>query len=186
MLRIALHLGCLGPLSWLLYLVFSNQIGTDPAERIVRYLGFSGACLLWLTLTITPLRYLTGKPQWVAYRRALGLWSFAYLALHLSAFLVVWAGLDPQIIWEEVSKRPYVYVGLTGWLLMVPLAITSTRGWRRRLGRRWNQLHKLVYVSAVLGLLHIVWIAKLDYLQPLLFTVTLMLLFLARKVLKPK
>ena len=186
MLRFSLHLGALLPLSWLLYLVFSGEIGADPVERIVRDLGLYGACFLWGGLAVTPLRLITGNPRWVAYRRALGLWAFAYLSLHLLAFIVVWAGLDWSIVSEEVTKRPYVYLGLLGWSLMVPLALTSTRSARRKLGRRWITLHKLVYLVAILGLVHMAWIAKLDYLQVLIFGVLLLLLFSARRVFKAK
>ncbi|MBA57244.1 MAG: sulfoxide reductase heme-binding subunit YedZ [Pseudomonadales bacterium] len=186
MLRIFVHVGSLLPLAWLSYLVFSGHIGADPAEKIVRELGLYGACFLWGSLAMTPLRLLTGKPQWIAYRRALGLWAFAYLSLHLLAFVVIWAGLDWGIVVEEVTKRPYVYIGLLGWLLLVPLAFTSTRATRRRLGRRWLTLHKLVYLVAVLGLIHMAWIAKLDYLQVLVFALILSLLFICRRIFKSK
>lgn len=182
LLRVLLHLGLLLPLLWLGYLVLSGGIGTDPAERIVKYLGFTGACVLWGSLSMTPLRLLTGSPVWITYRRALGLWAFFYFCLHLLAFLVIWAGLDIGIVVEELTKRPYMYVGLTAWILMIPLAITSTRASRRRLGRHWLQLHRLVYVTALLGLLHIIWIAKLDYLQPALFGGVLLVLLLCRKL----
>ena len=186
MLRFSLHLGALLPLFWLVYLVLSGEIGADPAERIVRDLGLYGACFLWGSLAITPLRLMTRNPRWVSYRRALGLWAFSYLSLHLLAFIVVWAGLDWGIVTEEVTKRPYVYVGLLGWCLMVPLALTSTRNARRKLGRRWITLHKLVYLIAILGLVHMAWIAKLDYLQVSIFGVLLSLLFLARRIFKAK
>jgi len=179
---VVVHLALLLPLGWLLYLGFTGQLGTDPAQRVVRHLGFSGACILWLCLAMTPLRRLTGEPGWIGFRRALGLWAFAYLSLHLLAFVVVWAGLDLAIILEELTKRPYMYVGLVGWLLMVPLAVTSTRSARRRLGRRWQQLHRLIYPVALLGLLHMIWLAKLDYLQPALFGVALLLLLVSRRL----
>ncbi|MEE2731135.1 MAG: protein-methionine-sulfoxide reductase heme-binding subunit MsrQ [Pseudomonadota bacterium] len=180
MLRFVVHFGAFLPLVWLGYLVLSGEIGADPAERLVRELGFYGACSLWASLSLTPLRILTGVPQWVAYRRALGLWAFAYISLHLAAFISVWAGFDWGIVMEEVTQRPYIYVGLLAWLLMVPLALTSTRAARRSLGRRWGLLHKLVYLVAVLGMLHMVWIAKLDYLQVTLFFLALALLFAIR------
>lgn len=186
MLRIVVHVGSMLPLVWLCYLVFSGNIGVDPAEKVVRELGFFGACFLWGSLAVTPLRLLSGIPQWISYRRALGLWAFAYLSLHLLAFVVIWAGLDWGIVVEEVTKRPYVYIGLFAWLLLVPLALTSTRSARRRLGRRWLVLHKLVYLVAVLGLIHMAWIAKLDYLQVLVFALLLSLLFICRRVFKSK
>ena len=115
MLRFIVHFGACLPLVWLSYLVLSGEIGADPAERLVRELGFFGACSLWGSLSLTPLRLLTGVPQWVAYRRALGLWAFAYISLHLAAFISVWAGFDWGIVMEEVTQRPYIYVGLLAW-----------------------------------------------------------------------
>lgn len=186
MLRIVVHVGSLLPLAWLLYLVFSGHIGADPAEKIVRELGLYGACFLWGSLAMTPMRLLTGESRWIAYRRALGLWAFAYLTLHLLAFIVIWAGLDWSIVIEEVTKRPYVYIGMLGWVLMVPLALTSTKAARRQLGRRWITLHKLAYPASILGVVHMAWIAKLDYLQVLVFAVLLAALFITRRVYKAK
>jgi len=183
-LRAFLHVLLLWPLLWLVYRVITGDIGTDPAESIVRYLGFVGACMLWACLAITPLRIVSGNPYWVSYRRALGLWAFFYISLHLVAFLVVWAGLDLDIILEEVTKRPYMYIGLAAWLLLLPLALTSTKASRRKLGKRWVVLHKLIYPAAVLAVIHMLWLAKLDYLQPALFLVVLCLLLLIRR--KPR
>ncbi|MGB3619736.1 sulfoxide reductase heme-binding subunit YedZ [Ketobacter sp. MCCC 1A13808] len=168
-LRWGLHILLALPFFWVVYLVVSGDIGTDPAEKIVREFGFDGACILWLSLAMTPLRKLTGNAIWIAFRRPLGLWSFFYLSLHLCSFLVFWAGLDFQVITEELSERPYIYIGVAAWVLLVPLAVTSTQRSRRRLGKKWNQLHRLVYLSGALAVLHIVWVSKLDYVQPLIF-----------------
>ncbi len=168
------------PLLWLVYLIVTDQLGADPAEKVVRDLGFAGACLLWLSLAMTPARKITGWPSWIAFRRMLGLWSFAYICLHLSAFIAFWAGFDIVVIQEEISERPYILVGMLAWLLMIPLAITSTQKLRKRLGRRWATLHKIVYLVAVLALLHIIWFSKLDYLQPSVFGGLLLLSFLLR------
>ena len=143
----------------------------------MKELGFYGACILWLTLAITPLKKLTGIASFMAYRRLLGLWSFFYLTLHLLVFVVLWAGLNVAVLLEEVSQRPYIIVGSIAWLLLVPLTLTSTRKARRSMGRRWQSLHRLVYIIAVLGLVHITWIAKLDFTQPALFGAVLLVLF---------
>lgn len=185
-LRGSVHLSLLMPMLWLVYLIVTNEVGPDPAERIVKYLGFTGACVLWLSLSMTPLRWITATTAWIAYRRALGLWAFAYLCMHFLGFVVIWAGLDGSIILEELTKRPYMYIGLVAWLMLLPLAATSTRSARRRLGRRWSQLHKLVYPAAMLGLVHMAWVAKLDYLQPAIFALTLFLLLLSRLIFKRK
>lgn len=168
------------PLLWLVYLIFSQSIGPDPAEKIVRDLGFAGACILWLTLAMTPLKIVTGKGYWIAFRRLLGLWSFAYLSLHMLAFVVFWAGLNWGIVLEELIRRPYIYVGFAAWVLLLPLAITSTRKARRSMGLGWQKLHRLIYVIAGLGLLHIIWFSKLEYTQPMVFGGLLVLLLSIR------
>ncbi|MCG8538018.1 MAG: sulfoxide reductase heme-binding subunit YedZ [Pseudomonadales bacterium] len=175
--KTAAHVLMALPLLGLMYLALTQQLGPDPAEHLMKELGFYGACILWLTLAITPLKKLTGIASFMAYRRLLGLWSFFYLTLHLLVFVVLWAGLNVAVLLEEVSQRPYIIVGTIAWLLLVPLTITSTRKARRSMGRRWQSLHRLVYIIAVLGLVHITWIAKLDFTQPALFGAVLLVLF---------
>lgn len=175
--KTAVHALLALPLLGLMYLALTQQLGPDPAEHLMKELGFYGACILWLTLAITPLKKLTGIASFIAYRRLLGLWSFFYLTLHLLVFVVLWAGLDVGVLLEEVSQRPYIIVGSIAWLLLVPLTLTSTRKARRSMGRRWQSLHRLVYIIAVLGLVHITWIAKLDFTQPALFGAVLLVLF---------
>ena len=122
-----------------------------------------------LTLAITPLRQLTGWSVLVRFRRMLGLYAFAYASLHFAAYL----GLDLRGFWaqvfEDIVKRPYITVGFIAWLLLVPLAVTSTTGWIKRLGRNWSRLHKLVYVIAVLAVLHFWWLVKSDLREPALY-----------------
>lgn len=179
-LKLGAHLLLSIPLLYLVYQIVTDNLGPDPAQEIVKQLGFNGACVLWLTLAVTPLRILTGWAGWMAFRRMLGLWSFAYVSCHLFAFLVFWAGLSISVIQEEIVDRPYILVGLLAWVLLIPLAVTSTQRSRRKLGKTWIKLHKLVYPISLLVLLHIVWIAKLDFLQPLLFALVLMGLFVVR------
>jgi sulfoxide reductase heme-binding subunit YedZ len=179
-LKSLLHGGLSLPLLWLVYEIWSQNLGTDPAEKVVKALGLYGAIVLWACLSMTPARRLTGKPFWIALRRPLGLWAFFYLSLHLLAFLLLWAGLDLNIITEEVTKRPYIYVGLSAWLILLPLAATSTQKIRRSMGLRWVSLHKLVYLSALLAVLHMIWLSKLDYAQAAWFALALFVLLMAR------
>lgn len=178
--RIAAHGLAICPLAFLILQALQNHLGTDPASYIVHELGFWGLVFLWASLSMTPLRVLLKQPYWVAARRALGLWSFAYICLHLGAFLVAWCGLDLVIIQEEIAERPYILVGVAAWLLMVPLAVTSTASMRKKMGRRWVHLHKAVYVVAVLALIHLALVAKLEYVKPLTFGIFLIFLFLIR------
>jgi len=178
--RSSVHLLALLPLLELFRSIVTQQIGPDPAEAIVRNLGFWALLSLWCCLAMSPLRYLTGKPFWIAMRRPLGLWAFAYGSLHLAAFLFVWAGADVSIVLDELMERPYILFGVAAWLIMLPLAATSTRKARVALGPRWNQLHRLVYLAALLGLIHLLLIAKLDYVKFLAFSIALIFLFFLR------
>ncbi|HET8818228.1 MAG TPA: protein-methionine-sulfoxide reductase heme-binding subunit MsrQ [Xanthomonadaceae bacterium] len=173
--KTVVHLAALAPMAILAWQVMdvartgSNALGADPVAEIEHRLGLWALRLLMATLAVTPLRQLTGQPVLLRFRRMLGLYTFAYATLHFSAYLVLdlrgyWA-----LIFEEIAKRPYITVGFSAWLLLLPLAITSTTGWIRRLGRKWALLHKLVYVVGVLAVLHFWWLVKSDIREPLLY-----------------
>lgn len=151
------------------FLTGSGGLGADPVAEIEHRLGLWALRFLMLTLAITPLRQITGQPVLLRFRRMLGLYAFAYATMHFSAYLV----LDLRGYWaqifEEIVKRPYITVGFTAWLLLVPLALTSTQAAIRRLGRNWAKLHRLVYVIAVLAVLHFWWLVKSDIREPALY-----------------
>src|SRR5690606_12061389 len=132
-------------------------------------LGLWALRMLMLALAITPLRQLTGQAALVRFRRMIGLYAFAYACLHFSAYLVLDLRGYWTLVFEDIAKRPYITVGFAAWLLLVPLAITSTKGWIRRLGRNWVRLHKLVYVVGVLAVLHFWWLVKSDIREPALY-----------------
>ncbi len=169
------HLLALVPLAILLWQVWDvartggDALGADPVAEIEHRLGLWALRFLMLALAITPLRQLSGKPVLVRFRRMLGLYAFFYASLHLAAYL----GLDLRGYWtqifEEIAKRPYITVGFAAWLLLLPLAITSTVGWIRRLGRNWARLHRLVYAIGVLAVLHFWWLVKSDIREPALY-----------------
>lgn len=168
----ALALTPLSILAWQFYDVWqtgSDALGADPVAEIEHRTGLWALRLLMATLAITPLRQLTGQPAPIRFRRMLGLYAFFYACLHLTAYLT----LDLRGYWtqifEEIVKRPYITVGFTAWLLLVPLAVTSTQGWIRRLGRNWGKLHKTVYAVGVLAVLHFWWLVKSDIREPLLY-----------------
>lgn len=170
----------LAPLGLLLADGLLDRLGANPVEAITHRTGEWALRLLLLTLAVTPLRRLSGWTWPQGLRRMLGLFSFFYAGLHL----LTWAWLDQGLLWtallEDLLKRPYIGLGLGAFALMLPLALTSTRGMTRRLGRRWQTLHRLVYVVGVLAVLHVLWLTKADYLEPGLYALLLGLLLLAR------
>lgn len=176
------HALCLTPLAILawqfldVYRHGSDALGADPVAEVEHRLGLWALRFLLLTLAVTPLRQLTGWAVLLRFRRMLGLYAFACTTLHFAAYLV----LDLRGYWtqifEEIVKRPYITVGFAAWLLLVPLAITSTQGWMRRLGRRWGRLHLLVYPIAVLAVLHFWWLVKSDIREPALYAAILAVL----------
>ncbi|MGY3298114.1 sulfoxide reductase heme-binding subunit YedZ [Pseudomonas sp. TE6288] len=161
-LRLAIFvIGCLFPVWWL-YEAAMGLLGPDPGKIMVDRLGLGALVFLLITLSMTPLQRLTGWSGWIVVRRQLGLWCFAYIVLHLTAYLVFILGLDWGQFGVELRKRPYIIVGALGFLGLLALAVTSNRYSQRRLGARWKKLHRLVYVILGLGLLHFLWIVRSD------------------------
>lgn len=167
---------CLSPLLLLMQRAVGGDLGADPVAELTHRTGDWALRFVLLCLAMTPLRKLSGWQWPQRFRRLLGLYAFFYASLHLLIYLA----LDLQQYWaqilEDIVKRPYITVGFLAWLLLLPLAITSTRGWMRRLGRRWGQLHRLVYVIAILGVLHFWWLVKSDIREPAIYAVLLALL----------
>jgi sulfoxide reductase heme-binding subunit YedZ len=149
------------PLLWL-YQAWADVLGPDPGKVLVDRLGLGTLVLLLITLSMTPLQKLTGWAGWIAVRRQLGLWCFAYVVLHLSGYTAFILGFDWSQLGVELRKRPYIIVGTLGFLCLLALAVTSNRYSQRRLGARWKKLHRLVYVILGLGLLHMLWIVRAD------------------------
>ena len=165
---------------WLLYQGMTGALGVDPVKAMEHALGKLGLQLMLATLLVTPLRRFVGL-NLVKFRRALGLLTFFYIALHL----LVWFLLDVQIVsqvWADIVKRPYITIGMAGFLLMLPLALTSNTLSVRRLGRRWASLHRLTYLAAVLGAVHYVMLVKGFQIEPLLYLAAVFLLLLLRRI----
>jgi sulfoxide reductase heme-binding subunit YedZ len=149
------------PVLWL-YQAWEDALGPDPGKVLVDRLGLGTLVLLLITLSMTPLQKLTGWAGWVAVRRQLGLWCFAYAVLHLSGYTAFILGFDWSQLGVELRKRPYIIVGVLGFLGLLVLAVTSNRFSQRGLGARWKKLHRLIYVILGLGLLHMLWIVRAD------------------------
>ncbi len=158
------------------------RLGANPVAAITDTLGLWALRLLVATLALTPLRYLTGSSDWLRYRRMLGLFAFFYLSLHLAMYVVVDRRFDWRTLGEDLAKRPWITLGFLAFVLLVPLALTSTQAAMRRLGRRWQRLHYLVYPAAVLGCWHFYWQVKRDVREPLAYAAALALLLGVRAV----
>ena len=166
----AVFLACLGPLSWLVYNAFWGDLGANPVETITNTTGIWTLRFLAVTVAITPVRWVTKWNPIITFRRMIGLYAFFYGTLHFLIYFILDRSLIFDDLWEDIVKRPYITVGFTAFMLMVPLAFTSTTGWIRRMGgKRWNLLHKLVYVSATLGVVHYWWKVKLDVTNPMYY-----------------
>ena len=173
MLKVAIWIVGLAPVAWIVAGVFLGTLGVNPVEKITHIEGRWALVLLLATLAVTPLRRLTGWNRIIQVRRLLGLFAFFHACLHFLAY----AGLDYffalGLILDDVLERRYITAGFAALVLLVPLAVTSTRGWIRRLGRRWQRLHRLAYVAAALGVLHYYWKVRADTFWPLVAAVTL-------------
>ena len=170
----------LAPLVWLTWRGFTDRLGANPIEEVLHHLGDTALIYLLVTLSITPVRRLTGWNSLAPLRRPIGLFAFFYLTMHFLWYAVIDEGLAFEYIIEDVIERPYILAGFTAWLLLIPLALTSTKGWIRRLKKNWQRLHRLVYVSAGLGVLHFYWQVKADTYWPIVATTVLVVLMLLR------
>lgn len=160
--------------------ILQNNLGANPVEFIERHFGKWTLIFLCLTLSMTPLRKITGISQWILYRRMLGLFVFFYASIHLLCYV----GIDYQFaitdIKNDIVKHRYVLVGFLAWLLLLPLALTSSDKMIRRLKAHWKRLHRLIYLIAILGVLHFMWLVKKDITEPLIYAVIVLLLFILR------
>lgn len=160
-----------GPLIWLVARATgaAGDLGPNPVETLQDELGIWGLRLILVTLAVTPLRLALRQPWPLQFRRMLGLFAFTYCALHFVTYLALDLGLDWPALLEDILERPYITIGFAAVVLMTPLAVTSTAGWRRRLGQRWQKLHRLIYPIAMLACWHFWWQVKKDITEPLVY-----------------
>ncbi len=178
--KVWIALLCLLPLMRLIVLGVSGGLGANPIEFITRSTGTWTLVGLLVTLSVTPLRQLSGRADLIRYRRMLGLFAFFYASLHFVTYIWLDQFFDPAAIARDIVKRPFITVGFTAFVLLVPLALTSTQAMMRRLGRRWQLLHRLIYLVAVLGVIHYLWLVKKDLTDPLVYGGILVLLLAVR------
>jgi methionine sulfoxide reductase heme-binding subunit len=178
-------IACLSPAALLSYEAVTNTLGPDPTANIELTTGYNTLLLLILSLAITPVRKLAPKLGWlIKFRRLLGLFAFFYGTVHMLTYVALYAGFNVQQMLDDIGKRKFITMGVAAWLLLLPLALTSTNWAIRKLGgKNWNRLHKLVYVAGVCGVIHYWWQVKTGVLSPLRLTLVLAVLLLARPVL---
>lgn len=178
-------LACLYPLGALVFGAVTNNLGADPTATITFTTGLAALRLLTISLAISPLRRLSPRLSWlIKFRRLLGLFAFFYASLHLLTYIALYAGFDVDAMAADIAKRRFITMGVAAWILLFPLAATSTNWAIRKMGgKRWNRLHKLVYAAAVCGVIHYWWQVKPGVLTPMTITVILGVLLMARPLL---
>ena len=183
-LKVLVFAACLVPLILLAWDGYAGNLGANPIETITRSTGSWTLIFLFITLGVTPLRRLFGWNHVIKFRRMLGLFAFFYACLHFTTYFWLDQFFDLRAIVKDVVKRPFITVGFTSFVLLIPLAATSTAGMIRRLGKRWQQLHRLIYISAIGGVLHFLWLVKADTRRPLIYGSLVALLLGYRIVVK--
>jgi len=166
----AVFVAALGPFVWLVFRALTERLSVNPVEDITLTTGIWALRMLVLTLAITPLRRLTGWNRLVQYRRMLGLFAFFYATLHLTIYFID-QGFALRYIFADVAKRPFITMGMIAFLVMVPLAVTSTKGWIRRLGKKWQLLHRLIYISGLAAATHYLWKVKIAAGSPVYYAI---------------
>jgi sulfoxide reductase heme-binding subunit YedZ len=185
LLKTLTWIACLWPAGLLAYGAVTNNLGPDPTANIELTTGYNTLLLLILSLAITPVRKLVPKLGWlIKFRRLLGLFAFFYGTVHLLAYVALYAGFNVNAMLDDIAKRKFITIGVAAWLLLLPLALTSTNWAIRKMGgKNWNRLHKIVYIAAICGVVHYWWQVKTGVLSPLRLTIVLAVLLLARPAL---
>ena len=171
---------CLIPFLSLVGALFNDGLGANPVEKLTHETGEWTLRLLLITLAVSPLRQWTGQANFGRFRRMLGLYAFFYCSCHFLIWLVFDHSLDAADMLEDILERPYITLGFSAFMLMIPLAVTSNQAMIRRLGKRWKKLHQVVYVIIVLAVLHFLWQVKADYMEPIIYSIIMLVLMLHR------
>ena len=168
------------PFFIIIYKIYFNQLGPEPVKEITHHTGEWTLIFICLTLAMTPLKRLTNLNIWIQFRRMLGLFVFFYASIHLLTYV----GIDYRFEWEpifdDVIKKKYIFIGFSAWLLLIPLAITSSQKMMKLLKHNWKKIHKLIYVIAIFGALHYIWLSKTIFFKPLIFAIIILILLMLR------
>ena len=171
---------CIIPFLLIIYKIFFNKLGPEPVKEITHFTGEWTLIFICLTLAMSPLKRLTNLNFWVKGRRMLGLFVFFYASLHLLTYVGIDYRFSWQPIFDDVVKKKYVFVGFAAWLLLIPLTLTSSQKMMLLLKQNWKKLHRLIYVIAILGSLHFIWLSKTIYFKPLIYFVIITILLFLR------
>jgi sulfoxide reductase heme-binding subunit YedZ len=180
--KVLIFLAALIPLGRLVWKFRHDALGANPVEVITHSTGDWTLILIMVTLSITPLRKLTKQYWLIGVRRMIGLFAFFYGCLHFTTYLWLDKSFDVHEMIKDVYKRPFITAGFTAFVLMIPLALTSTLGWIRRLGKNWQRLHRLIYITGIAGVVHYIWLVKADLRKPLQYAFVLSVLLIYRIV----
>ena len=171
---------CLWPLGTIILDIYYNELGAEPVKKIMNHFGEWTLIFICLTLTMSPLKRITNLSFWIKFRRMLGLFVFFYASIHLLTYV----GLDYRFDWDpiinDVLKKKYIFIGFSAWLLLIPLAITSSQKMMKLLKHNWKKIHRLIYVIAIFGALHYIWLSKTIFFKPLIFAVIILILLIFR------
>ena len=162
------------------YKIFFNQLGPEPVKEITHHTGEWTLIFIIITLAMSPLKKITKLNIWISFRRMLGLFVFFYATIHLMTYIVVDYRFDWQQIYDDVLKKKYVFIGFSAWLLLIPLAATSSQKMTKLLKQNWKKLHRLIYVIAIFGALHYIWLSKTIFFKPLIFAIIILILLMFR------
>ena len=170
----------LWPIYIITYQLIYDELGPEPVDRIINHFGEWTLIFVLLTLSMTPLKKITNSLEWIRFRRMLGLFTFFYASIHMLSYVGLDYRFDFKPLLNDVLKKKFIFIGFSAWLLLIPLAITSSDKMVRILKKNWRKLHRLVYVISIFGVLHFIWLSKTIFFKPLIFLIILIILFLFR------
>ena len=174
------------PFLFIFYKIYFNKLGPEPVKEITHFTGEWTLIFICLTLSMTPLKRLTNLTMWVSFRRMLGLFVFFYASLHLLTYIGIDYRFNWQPILDDVFKKKYIFIGFSAWLLLIPLAITSSQKMIKLLKNNWKRLHRLIYIIAIFGSLHYIWLSKTIFFKPLVYLVIILVLLALRIKIKKR
>ena len=170
----------LWPIYVISYQIIFNQLGPEPVDRIINHFGEWTLIFILLTLSMTPLKKITKSVEWIKFRRMLGLFTFFYASIHMLSYVGLDYRFDFEPLINDVLKKKFIFIGFSAWLLLIPLAVTSSERMVRLLKQNWKKIHRLIYIIGIFGVLHYIWLSKTIFFKPLIFLIILIILLLFR------